>query len=143
MFHKKKPKMKKFLLCTCLMLFSLMASATMKETVVKAPEVDIGYISPITTSVINLENGTTFQIENSVVFTDCQTVLSNQLVPFSAIEQVNAIATINKVSYMPYTTFRQRCTENSWISNYRHINSYNGNRYRSWPCNYTYIGDRA
>lgn len=136
--------MKKFLICICLMLFSLMASeATAKETVVQAPEVDIGYISPITTLVINLNNGTTFQIQNYTVFTDCTIVLSTQSVPFTAIEQVNAIATVNNVSYMPYTTFRQRCTENNWISNYRHIKSHNGNRYRSWPCNYTYIGDRA
>jgi len=139
--------MKKFLLCFCLMLFSLIASATAKETVVQAQEVDIGYTSPITTTVINSYNGITFQIQNPVVFTDCTVVLSTQT-PFLAIEQVNATATLNKASYVPYTTFRQRCTGNNWISNYQPLNLYNnGYRYRSGPPNYThtnyYIGDRA
>lgn len=138
--------MKKLLLCSCLMLFSLIASATAKETVVPAPEVDIGYTSPITTTVINSYNSITFQTQNPVVFTDCTVVLPNQTMPFLAIEQVNATATLNKASYVPYTTFRQRCTGNNWISNYQPLNSYNGNRYRSWPPDYThanYIGDRS
>lgn len=142
--------MKKFLLCFCLMLFSLIASATAKETVVQAQEVDIGYTNPITTTVISSDNGITFQIQNPVVFTDCTVVLFTQT-PFLAIEQVNATAALNKASYVPYTTFRQRCTGNNWISNYQPLNSYNnGYRYRSWPPDYTYtnyianyIGDRA
>ena len=77
--------MKKFLLCFCLMLFSLIASATAKETVVQAQEVDIGYTNPITTTVITSDNGITFQIQNLVVFTDCTVVLSTQT-PFLAIE---------------------------------------------------------
>lgn len=137
--------MKKFLLCFCLMLFSLIASATAKETVVQAQEVDIGYTNPITTTVITSYNGITFQTQNPVVFTDCTVVLSTQT-PFLAIEQVNATATLNKASYVPYTTFRQRCTGNNWISNYQPLNLYNGYCHGSWPPDYTYtnyIGDRA
>lgn len=126
--------MKKFLLCSCLMLFSLIASATAKETVVQAQEVDIGYTSPLTTTVINLDNGITFQVQNSVVFTDCPIVLSIQATPFQAVEQVNAMATVYRAGTMPSTTFRQRrCTGINWISNYCSLTSYNSNRHWSWP----------
>lgn len=134
--------MAKFFYCLCsLCLFSMMASATAKMTVVQAHEVDIGY--QLNVEATNFNNACIpYQISDySVVSKDCSVELSTQNEIFLVHSQKITPIEVYRKSILPSEVFRLcRCTGIKF-NNYSNNSStfYSNNRRAHIPIN-SYIG---
>lgn len=138
--------MKKFLYCLCsLCLFTIMASATAKKTVVQAHEVDIGYKLNVEATnffdveATNFNNACiNYQIPDySVVSQDCSVELYNQDEIFQFHSQNITPTEVYRTSILPSEVFRLcRCTGITF-NNYSNNSStfYSNNRPAHIPIN--------
>lgn len=136
--------MAKFFYCLCsLCLFSMMASATAKMTVVHAQEVDIGY--QLNVEATNFHSDCiNYQIPDySVVSKDCSVELSNQTEIFQFHSQKITPTEVYRTSILPSEVFRLCRGTGIKFNNYSNNSStfYSNHRLAHIPIN-SYIGDK-
>lgn len=122
--------MAKLFYCLCsLCLFSMMASATAKMTVVQAQEVDIGYQLNVEATNFHSDCINYQILDYSVVSQDCSVELSTQNEIFQFHSQKITQTEVYRTSILPSEVFRLcRCTGIKF-------NNYSNNRLAHIPIN--------